>query len=148
MDTFKKDIVIGEDAENVLLDIIKQKYPKAEKIKGQFIFYDIYVPEIDVKIEVKRDIGSNKSKNFFLEYTCNGVDSGLNASLSDYYAICDESNFIWIKTPILKEVAKKYGRYWKDTPKGGASVVEAYLTPKKYVFEYADYITKLPESLH
>ena len=59
-DTFKQDLPIGEEAEYKVLAMVRKKYPNAYKMKGKFKPYDIYVPDNDMKIEVKWDIKSNK----------------------------------------------------------------------------------------
>ena len=34
-------------------------------MQGKFKPYDIYVPENDIKVEVKKDIGSKETPNYF-----------------------------------------------------------------------------------
>ena len=143
-DTFKEDIIVGEEAEKMVLKMVQKKYPEAFKVQGNFKYYDIFVPEKNISIEVKRDIGSNESDNYFIEYKCNGYKSGIFASRSDYYVIFDENRFIWIRTDRLRSISGLYGRNWKGIPEGGASEVEAYLLNKGYVVEYSEMITKLP----
>ena len=144
-DTFKEDIIVGEEAEKMVLKMVQKKYPEAFKVQGNFKYYDIFVPEKNISIEVKRDIGSNESDNYFIEYKCNGYKSGIFASRSDYYVIFDENRFIWIRTDKLRSISGLFGRKWKGIPNGGASEVESYLLDKYYVVEYSDMITKLPE---
>ena len=147
-DTFKEDIIVGEEAEKMVLQMVQKKYPEAFKVQGNFKYYDIFVPEKNISIEVKRDIGSNESDNYFIEYKCNGYKSGIFASRSDYYVIFDENRFIWIRTDRLRSISGLYGRNWKGIPEGGASEVEAYLLNKGYVVEYSEMITKLPWFLY
>ena len=142
-DTFKEDIIVGEEAEKMVLQMVQKKYPEAFKVQGNFKYYDIFVPEKNIAIEVKREIKSNKHENYFIEYKCNGYNSGIFASRSDYYVIFDENRFIWIRTDKLKSVSETFGKKWKGIPDGGASEVEAYLLDKYYVVEYSDLITKL-----
>ena len=147
-DTFYKDLPIGEEAEYMALQIIKKKYPRAYKKQGNFKDYDLFVPEKNISIEVKRDIGSNNSNNYFIEYKCNGCNSGIFASKSDYYAIFDENRLIWIKTDELKIISAKYGKKWVGIPEGGVSEVEAYLVNKNYIVEYSKMVTNIHESQH
>ena len=142
-DTFKKDIILGEEAEKMVLKMVQKKYPKAFKKEGNFKPYDIFVPEKNIAIEVKRDIGSNKSNNYFIEYKCNGCDSGIFASRSDYYVIFDENRFIWIITDKLKSISKSFGIKWEGIPNGGVSKVKSYLLDKNCVLRYSKMITKL-----
>ena len=132
-DNWKDDIVKGEDAEYRLLKYLRKKYPKAYKVKGNFKDYDIEVPEKDIKIEVKRDIGSQGTNNYFIEYECNYEDSGLSATKANYWVIYDEQRWHWIKTNRLKALSIMYGRKWEGTPEGGVSNVKAYLIPKEII---------------
>ena len=132
-DNWKEDIILGEEAEHKLNGIIKKKYPKSYKIKGEFKPYDIYVPEKDIKIEVKRDIGSKDTPNYFIEYECNYKPSGIQSTKSDFWAIYDERKFHFIKTSKLKVIAAHYGEEWEGTPRGGVSNVKAYLVSKELV---------------
>ena len=133
MDSFKEDIIKGEEAEYKLLKIIQKKHPKAYKITGEFKAYDIYIPEIDSRLEVKRDIGSKNTSNFFIEYECNYKPSGLSSTLADYWVIYDEDKFHFIKVPLLKTAAAHHGQEWEGTPSGGVSNVKAYLISKELI---------------
>ena len=66
---FLKDLEIGEYTENKIVSFIKIKYPKAYKHEGEFKDYDIRIPEKDITIEVKTDIGSAESDNYFIEFS-------------------------------------------------------------------------------
>ena len=54
MTTFHADLDRGVKVENMLLDILKRKYPCSTLINA-FKGYDIWVPEINKYIEVKYD---------------------------------------------------------------------------------------------
>ena len=144
-DTFKQDLPIGEAAEYNVLAMVKKKYPSAYKMQGEFKAYDIYVPEKDIKIEVKRDIGSNKTDNYFIEYSCNGESSGLYSTEADYWVIFDENKYIWVNLKTLFNVATNRGIKWKGVPDGGCSEVESYLVPKNEIINCADLITTTHE---
>ena len=145
-DTFVQDVILGEEIEHKVLAIVQKKYPMAYKVKGEFKPYDIYVPENNIKIEVKRDIGSNKSNNYFMEYKCNDKNSGLSSTKADYWVIFDENKYIWLDTYRLQEVAKTFGKKWSGVPDGGCSVVKAFLVPKDIILSYSEKITKPHES--
>ena len=145
-DTFNEDVPFGEEAEKQVLKLIREKYPNAYKIEGNFKYYDLFIPEINVSVEVKRDKGSNKSDNYFIEYECNGYNSWISSSRADFWAICDESNLIWIDKDKLKIISERHGRKWENTPEGGHCPIKAYLVPKNCILEYANMITKLPLS--
>ena len=140
-DTFKRDILIGEEAEYMLLDKIQKKYPKSYKKKGEDKRFDIVVPEKRVTIEVKRDIGSKDTPNYFVEFECNGVDSWINATESDFWVIFDNYKWVWMKPKTLKTISEAFGIYWEGIPKGGASTVKAYKVQKEIIYKYATRIT-------
>ena len=137
-DNWDEDIIKGEEIEYKLLDYLKKKYPQSRKIKGEFKDFDIEVPEKDIKIEVKRDIGSNNSNNFFIEYECNYKESGISSTKATHWAIYDESSFHWLKTSKLKALCEIYGNKWEGTPNGGVSNVKAFLIPKDVVMKYKE----------
>ena len=140
-DTFSTDIILGEETEYDVLSMIKKKYPEAHKIQGEFKAYDIYVPEKDIKIEVKRDKGSNKTNNYFIECCCNGQASGIFSTKADYWVIFDENKYIWIDKNVLWNLCQNRGRKWKGMTNGGCSEVEAYLVPKEEIINGASLIT-------
>ena len=145
-DTFKQDLPIGEEAEYKVLAMVRKKYPNAYKMKGKFKPYDIYVPDNDMKIEVKWDIKSNRYDNYFIEYECNGESSGIFTSDADYWVIHDNNKYIWIKKNKLLTIASWYGKRWEGIPEGGASIVKSYLVPKNNIIICADKITTPHES--
>ena len=96
---FKKDLKDGELIEIKLENYLKKKYPSTYRTKGYFKEYDIAVPEKDIKIEFKRDIGSTKTDNFFIEYECNNNPSGIVTTKADYWVVYTGKELLWI-TPI------------------------------------------------
>ena len=137
-DNFSNDLPLGEEIEYRLLKHIKKKYPKSKKIKGEFKDYDLEVPEKDVKIEVKRDIGSKDTENYFIEHECNYKPSGITTTKANYWVIYDEPTFHWIKTCKLKSLCHLYGEPWEGIPKGGASFVRAYLIKKEFIITHSE----------
>ena len=135
---WNKDKEKGEEVEKRLVEYLKKKYPKTKKINGKFKDYDIEVPEKDIKIEVKRDIGSNNSNNFFIEYECNYKKSGISSTKATHWVIYDESSFHWLKTSKLKALCEIYGNKWEGTPNGGVSNVKAFLIPKDVIMKYKE----------
>ena len=142
VDTFGEDIILGEETEYNILGMIKKKYPNAYKIQGEFKAYDIYVPEKDIKIEVKRDKGSNKTNNYFIECYCNEQASGILSTEADYWVIYDENKYIWIDKNVLWDLCQNRGKKWKGMTEGGCSEVEAYLVPQDDIINGATLITK------
>ena len=69
---FKGSLVIGHKSEDAVCAKINKKYPKAYVKKGYCKGYDIYIPEIDKKIEVKQDKKSNFTNNIVVEIEFDG----------------------------------------------------------------------------
>ena len=134
-DNFKNDIIIGEEKELEILNIVGHFDNNAYKMEGEFKPYDIVAPKLKKTFEVKYDIGSKKTTNFFIEYECNGKPSGLQSTKADYWVICDEKGNNFIKTEKLKEIVKSKGYKWKGIPVGGVSEVKAFLIRKKFIRE-------------
>ena len=72
MNSFYADLKDGKQTENDVLSIIKKKYPKSYIIEGYFKDYDIYIPEKDMGIEVKKDVKSQETGNLVIEVEFNG----------------------------------------------------------------------------
>ena len=51
---FQESLTSGQKSENLVLDIIKKKYPKAFLKEGYHKEYDIMIPEINKTVEVKK----------------------------------------------------------------------------------------------
>ena len=139
---WNKDKEKGEEVEKRLVEYLKKKYPKTKKINGKFKDYDIEVPEENKTIEVKNDIGSQDTPNYFIEISCNYENSGLVSTKADYWFIYDEADCIWIRTGQLKALCDIYGIYWKGIPQGSNTIVEAYLMPQDIIKKHADKISK------
>tara|TARA_R100000664_G_C2754436_1_gene142049 strand:+ start:2376 stop:2816 length:441 start_codon:yes stop_codon:yes gene_type:complete len=143
-DTFNEDLPYGEEAEKAVLKRMKKKYALSHKVEGNFKYYDLFCPEKNISVEVKRDEPSNESGNCFVEYKCNGYDSGINTSRANYWAICDGFDCIWINKDTLKTISERHGKKWDDTPEGSHCPIKGYLVPKNCILEYAELVTKLP----
>lgn len=99
---FNKDYKRAEKAENEILAIIHKKYPKAYRIKGYFKSYDIYIPEVNKRVEVKRDFLAYKTDNYFIETHYGGEESGISTTEADYYVIVDDKVILWVETETLR----------------------------------------------
>jgi hypothetical protein len=88
-----------------VLRIIQRKYPTARKIVGNHSAFDIEVPQITT-IEVKHDIKSSKTDNFFIEHSMNEKDSGIIASTAEWWIIVDEEGYYFITREALLHLLK------------------------------------------
>jgi len=101
-----------------LSDVIKFKQYETEasnKIKKLYNtevtrFNDDYkfdfITSDNIKYEVKTDVSSKKSINFYIEFECRGKASGIRISEADYYIVNDTFTYYLIKTEQLKIICK------------------------------------------
>ena len=123
---FVKDLENGKVYEKKALELIQKKYPKAFIQDGYFLEWDIYIPELDMGVEVKSDAQYQKTGNFYVEYECNGKPSGIAATKSKYYYIYLDKLYI-LKTEDLKDKCRKYLNTKKDK-KGGDNMASKGIT--------------------
>jgi len=123
---FVKDLETGKVYEKKALELIHKKYPKAFIQDGYFLEWDIYIPELDMGVEVKSDAQYKKTGNFYVEYECNGKPSGIAATKAKYYYIYLDKLYI-LKTEDLKDKCRKYLNTKKDK-KGGDNMASKGIT--------------------
>ena len=114
---FEKDLETGKVYEKKALELIKRDYPKAFIQDGYFLEWDIYIPELDMGVEVKSDAQYQKTGNFYVEYECNGKPSGIAATKAKQYYIYLDKLYI-LETEDLKYKCRKYLDTKRDK-KGG-----------------------------
>ena len=136
---FQKALYIGKGVEDIVCEKIKKKYPKAHVIQGYCKGYDIFVPETNMKIEVKQDKKSNYSGNFVVETEFNGKLSGISTTEADYWVFYDGKCFIWI-TPARLQQAIKPLRQVTFTGRGDDKPKRAYLVKKESIMSFANKI--------
>ena len=140
---FKDSLQEGIKYEIIVLSIIKEKYPSAHKIDGYCKEYDIYVPENDMKIEVKTDKKSNYTGNLVVEIEMFDKPSALFTTKSDYWVFCDGEELMWITPTKIKDVIIWNGlRAVSFIGKGDTHKKRAILVPKNLIRE-ASKINKL-----
>ena len=123
---FVKDLETGKVYEKKALELIQKKYPKAFIQDGYFLEWDIYIPELDMGVEVKSDAQYQKTGNFYVEYECNGKPSGIAATKAKYYYIYLDKLYI-LKTEDLKDKCRKYLNTKRDK-KGGDNMASKGIT--------------------
>ena len=114
---FEQDLKNGQEYEKKALLHIQQKYPKAYIIDGYCLDWDIYIPELQIGVEVKSDAQYKETGNFYVEYSCNGKSSGIAATKAQIYYVYLDKLYI-IKTKDLKDKCRKYLNTNRDK-KGG-----------------------------
>ena len=123
---FVKDLETGKVYEKKALELIQKKYPKAFIQDGYFLEWDIYIPELDMGVEVKSDAQYKKTGNFYVEYECNDKPSGIATTKAKYYYIYLDKLYI-LETEDLKDKCRKYLNTKKDK-KGGDNMASKGIT--------------------
>ena len=82
---FQKDLALGQKIEQRILSVIQKKYPCSVLIPGKFKEYDIFIPENNLKVEVKVDYKSQETGNILIELFMFGKPSALLSTKADYW---------------------------------------------------------------
>lgn len=137
-ETFLRDLARGEQIEEMVLEIIRQKYSSAHKIDGYFKEWDIYVPELSVGVEVKSDEMSQQTGNIVIEIEFNGKPSALSTTKAAYWVWWDGEVLTWF-TPegILRAIESESPPLRTFTAKGDTKAKKAYLIKKHKLFKYS-----------
>lgn len=114
---FEQDLKNGQEYEKKALAHIQQKYPKAYIIDGYCLDWDIYIPELQIGVEVKSDAQYKATGNFYVEYFCNGKPSGISTTKAEIYYVYLDKLYI-LTTEELKDKCRKYLNTNRDK-KGG-----------------------------
>ena len=136
MDSFKRDLGRGIQVENMLLTILKRKYP-ASTLVNAFKGYDIWIPEIHKSIEVKYDEKSNETGNIVVEIEFNGKPSALMITTADYWVFYDGKDFVSVEPKdIVKCIFMCKLQYVEFTGSGDSKAKKAFLIKKDSLFSY------------
>ena len=133
---FKNSLVIGHSSEDSVCARINKKYPRAYVKKGYCKGYDIYVPEIDKKVEVKQDKKSNFTGNIVVEIEFDGKPSALSTTESDYWVFDDGEIYMWITPEILRQIVLPMHAV-TFTGNGDNKSKRAYLVKKDIIIKHA-----------
>lgn len=95
--SFAKMLSIGIKYEEKVLNTLKKKYPLATRIEGQFLDYDIWIPEISKSVEVKYDKRSETTGNIIIEYEKNNKPGDILTTKADVWCIHTVNGYLWIK---------------------------------------------------
>jgi len=105
---FEESLLSGQESENIVLDMIKKKYPKAYLVEGYHKEYDIMIPELNETVEVKKDFKSKYTGNIVVEIEMNNRPSGLATTTADWWVFhINEGELIWITPSIIKEMIEQ-----------------------------------------
>ena len=150
---FQDDLTAGERLERYILNKIHtgktplfgESYPNAVKIDGYFKGYDIWIPDIKVRIEVKRDIKSHETGNYVIEIEYGGNPSALTTTEADYWVFHHGECEIWT-TPWRIRQAVRGLPVREFTGKGDPKSKRAYLCPKERIKKTAEFVYEIHSS--
>tara|TARA_R110000803_G_C11714581_1_gene287378 strand:- start:50 stop:469 length:420 start_codon:yes stop_codon:yes gene_type:complete len=137
MNTFTEDLKVGKLYENIVLNKIKEKYPKAYIIDGYCKDWDIYIPELNFGVEVKSDKKSLHTGNIVIEIEMNGKPSALATSKSKWWVIYDGKKYNWFNINNIKKcIIDNNLKYVQFIGKGDTKSKKAYLIKKEMLYKY------------
>lgn len=137
--SFYKDLDAGIAIELEVLNIIQQKYPKAYKIDGRFSGYDLFVPELNIGIEVKSDQKSLYTGNIVIEVEFNGKPSALSVTTAKYWVIYDGISYHWFLVNRIKDCIRENNlKAVKFIGNGDVKSKKAYLIKKSILYKYEE----------
>ena len=147
---FQESLTSGQKSENLVLDIIKKKYPKAFLKEGYHKEYDIMIPEINKTVEVKKDFKSQYTGNVVIEIEMNNRPSGLETSTADWWVFhLNDIELVWIKLKRLKELVKSEDYNLVEFIGKGDTISKlAYLVKKKDIYLWSNINHKLHRLSH
>jgi len=142
---FEESLLSGQESENIVLDMIKKKYPKAYIVEGYHKEYDIMIPELNETVEVKKDFKSKYTGNIVVEIEMNNRPSGLATTTADWWVFhVNEGELIWITPSIIKEMIEEESfNPVEFTGEGDKISKLAYLIPKMDFYLYCNKIALL-----
>ena len=91
----------GDIGELEILKIIQRKYPLAyiDNTGKANSKWDIFIPELNIGVEVKMDYKSKHTGNIVIEVQMNGKLSALSGTEAKYWVFITGYRYIWI-TPL------------------------------------------------
>jgi len=141
MSNFQLDLERGVAVENKVIGMIREKYPCACRILGDFKDYDIWIPEISAGVEVKYDPKSNETNNFVIEIESRDSLSGLMTTKAKFWVLYDDKTFCVIKpSEIIKCIILNKLTYSEFFCSGDNFKKKAFLIKKEMLSKYASKI--------
>jgi hypothetical protein len=137
IETFNRDLKRGKYHENVILEVIQKKYPRAFIKDGYCKEYDIFIPELKIGVEVKSDEKSKFTGNIVIEIEFNNRPSALITSKAKYWVIFDGYDYHWFLKDKIKDCILENKLKWVEfIGKGDTKSKKAYLIKKEILYKY------------
>lgn len=132
---FKQKLKIGQKYEEIAIKKIVDKY-NVELVKRQEDNkYDFKTSDRKT-YEVKADLRSATSKNFFIEYEGFGKPTGIDITKARYHILTDGDSYHMIRTRLLKELIRN-NNYYSFTM-NDISHTKGYIIPKGSIIELSE----------
>ena len=136
---FSEALKDGKSSEKIVLKLLQNTYPSADRIIGYNKEFDIVVPEANMTIEVKKDFKSQETGNVVIETSMNNNPSGITTTGANWWVFhTDPNKLIWITTFIIRYMIEIEG--FKEVEfigKGDTKKKKAYLVPIEILELYA-----------
>jgi hypothetical protein len=107
-DDFIKDLNFGLEYEKKAQELIIKKFNKTVIKECHDYKYDFKTDD-GIKYEVKTDLMSKKTNNFFIEILSHRQPSGIQTTHADFYIITDTDKFYLIDINLLKKLLHELG---------------------------------------
>ena len=136
-EVFKTDLKVGKIYEQQVLNMIQKKYPSAYIVEGYFKDWDIFIPELNIGVEVKSDKKSLHTGNIVIEIEFNSKPSALSTSKAKWWVIYDGLCFNWFIIDNIKKCIKENNLYYREfIGRGDTHYKKAYLIKKTLLYKY------------
>ena len=136
--TFDRDLEAGKHYEKEVLNKIRQKYSNAYMIDGKCKEWDIFIPELNIGIEIKSDQKSMHTGNIVVEVEFNGKPSALSTTKSDWWVWFDGIKYTWFKVPMIWKCINDNNLSPREfIAKGDSKLKKAYLISKDLLYKYS-----------
>ena len=137
VEDFKADLERGKIHEIYVLNKIKKKYKQAYIVDGYFKEYDIFIPELNLGVEVKFDERSKETGNIIIETESAGKRSGISTTKAKYWVIYDGRNYNWFLTDTIRKCIKEYDFKEREfVCRGDTKTKKAYLIKEHLLLDY------------
>lgn len=145
---FDNCLAKGKEAELKVLHHIQKKHSSAYMMEWYCKWKDIYIPDIDISVEVKWDIVSDRTGNYLFEALCDGKLSGIATTESQWWALCDGDGIHYFSVEnifdtIVRNAIGITRYFWEyDNDKiemGGYLVPKGLLRKENKVHKIAEY---------
>lgn len=138
-ETFHRDLEIGKIVEKQHLELIQKKWNDAYIIEGYCKEWDIFVPSMNMGIEIKSDQKSQHTGNLVVEIEFGGKPSALSTTKSHYWIFWTGKKSICVDIQDLKKLVTAF-KPVKFIAKGDTKQKTAYLIPQKFIEEIQSFI--------